>query len=295
MNINVIPQSVTRLAVFETPLKKLEFCCRTSYKSQGKIKEGSDLALFKLIFTNKHLSVLEHVWIYLDLNPLYANTELGKDIYFDCKEIFETLMYHPHFKKYAENGPIPGSFILNLRTLVELYAVSFQENWLLKRLVLKFFGYEAYTMITKNTTLKEHFLENSYAKESPDYHTFNIVTNRAIANEIVRHRQLSFTQESTRYVDMKKECNFIQPDGLEGAEKIGVWKGLCRSSLNTYIYLRESGVKPQIARDVLPLSLATEIVCTGTTDMWKSFVKLREESGAHPQIRWIAKEIKKYI
>ena len=52
--------------------------------------------------------------------------------------------------------------------------------------------------------------------------TFKIRTNRAIANEIVRHRLASYSQESTRYVKYD-DIEFILGDRLGKT-----WKDLCR-------------------------------------------------------------------
>ena len=52
-----------------------------------------------------------------------------------------------------------------------------------------------------------------------------------------------------------------------------------------YLDLLEDGASPQEARSVLPNSLKTEIVVTGTFTYWRHFFKLRTSSAAHPQMR----------
>ena len=43
--------------------------------------------------------------------------------------------------------------------------------------------------------------------------------------------------------------------------------------------------KPQEARVVLPLSLKTEIIVTGTESQWRDMLMLRIAPNAHPDIR----------
>jgi len=60
-----------------------------------------------------------------------------------------------------------------------------------------------------------------------------------------------------------------------------------------YQALIMQGVKPEIARDVLPNALKTEIVITYNLRQWRHFLKQRTSRAAHPQIRQIAEMILK--
>ena len=122
-----------------------------------------------------------------------------------------------------------------------------------------------------------------------EHKTFSveIVTDRAIANEIIRHRHTAYTQESTRYVNMgKKGAEFILPSGLNDEQTKMVAESY-RSSYDTYLHLLESGLTAQQARDVLPLGLATRIVMSTNITQWRSIFKLRCDDGAHPKVRSI--------
>lgn len=58
-----------------------------------------------------------------------------------------------------------------------------------------------------------------------------------------------------------------------------------------YLELLNQGWKPQQARAVLPNSLKTELVMTGTTEQWEGFFKLRDAKDAHPQARELAQPL----
>lgn len=59
-----------------------------------------------------------------------------------------------------------------------------------------------------------------------------------------------------------------------------------------YLRLLNEGWVPQQARSILPNSLKTELVMTGTVEQWKGFFKLRCDKAAHPQARELAIPLK---
>ena len=124
-----------------------------------------------------------------------------------------------------------------------------------------------------------------------DYLTCKFTCDRAIANELVRHRVFSFSQESTRYVNYRDGLTFIRPEPFAWVDTSGVdpilanWENACLQAERAYCAMIEAGASPQEARTVLPLSLKTELVMTGTLDNWGELLKMRLASGASPQLR----------
>ena len=117
-------------------------------------------------------------------------------------------------------------------------------------------------------------------------------TDRAIANELTRHRLCSFAQESTRYCNYSKdkfgnELTFVKPEWLRDYYTLeaGVWSVACLIAENNYLALLKEGLKPEDARCVLPLSLATKLVMTTNYAEWRHILKLRTSKAAHPQMR----------
>lgn len=122
----------------------------------------------------------------------------------------------------------------------------------------------------------------------------HITTDRAIANELVRHRIASYTQESTRFCNYNKdkfnnEIIFID-QGFK-FECCDIWKDYLFNCEEKYMSLIRYGIKPQIARSVLPLCLKTEIVATMNLRQWLHFFKLRTSPNAHPLMIELAKMI----
>lgn len=113
--------------------------------------------------------------------------------------------------------------------------------------------------------------------------TFKLRTNRAIANEIVRHRLASYSQESTRYVKYD-DIEFIPWTRLRDSYSLDM---LSRAEA-AYRFLINHEFKPEEARDVLPNATATSLVMTMNFRELRHFLKLRLDKAAHPQIRELA-------
>lgn len=123
------------------------------------------------------------------------------------------------------------------------------------------------------------------------------ITDRGVTHEIVRHRLVAYTQESTRYCNYAgKEMEFIKPvfwgewirEGVYDAIPDPLWDCWVKSMVSAeiaYNYLIDNGATPQEARSVLPNSLKTEIVCTANIREWRHILKLRTAKTAHPQMR----------
>jgi thymidylate synthase (FAD) len=123
--------------------------------------------------------------------------------------------------------------------------------------------------------------------------TVRIICDRGVSHEIVRHRLASYSQESTRYCNYTKDtCNggltFIEPRPHISLEGFGIWFETMSLAEINYLNLIKQGVKPEIARSVLPNSLKTELVMTCNLREWRHFFKLRTSKAAHPQMREIA-------
>lgn len=113
--------------------------------------------------------------------------------------------------------------------------------------------------------------------------TFKVRTNRAIANEIVRHRLASYSQESTRYVKYD-DIEFIPGDRLGGSYA----EDMMTRIEEAYNFLIGQEFKAEEARDILPNATATTLVMTMNFRELRHFLKLRLDKAAHPQIRELA-------
>lgn len=123
------------------------------------------------------------------------------------------------------------------------------------------------------------------------YLTVKFVCDRGVSHELVRHRLASFAQESQRYCNYSKDkfnnsVNFIRPADIQpDTDAYNAWMCAMVVCENAYLRMLEFGVKPEIARSVLPNATATTIVVTADLREWRHIFKLRCASDAHPQMR----------
>jgi thymidylate synthase (FAD) len=125
-----------------------------------------------------------------------------------------------------------------------------------------------------------------------DHHVVScrIIIDRGVGNEVVRHRIAAYLQESTRYCDYVKagEIQVIDVSRHMTETQLAEWILAMEDAERHYNNLRGMGCKPEIARDVLPLSLKTEIIMTLNLTSWRNFFKKRTAPNAHPQLREIS-------
>lgn len=116
--------------------------------------------------------------------------------------------------------------------------------------------------------------------------TFKLVTNRGVTHELVRHRIASYAQESSRYCNYnKKGVTFLNTMFFKDDYMGSIWVNHMKQCEAVYNKLINAGAKPEEAREVLPNSLKTEIVCTMNLRELRHLFKLRTSKFAHPEIR----------
>lgn len=114
--------------------------------------------------------------------------------------------------------------------------------------------------------------------------TVRFVTDRAIANELVRHRIAAYSQESTRYCNYKDKIEFIYPKNVSD-KQLQLIMETCACAATTYQALIADGATPEVARDVLPLCTKTELIATYNLREWRHILRLRTDKAAHPKMR----------
>lgn len=143
--------------------------------------------------------------------------------------------------------------------------------------------------------------------------TVIFVTSRGVSHKLVRHRIASYAQESTRYCNYSNEkftnkLTFIDPlEEIEWDSKMGNLSA--KEKLDTalqmtmfykkaeieYLELIKKGVPPQIAREILPNGLKTEIALTCNYRELIAIFKLRCAKNAHPAMRALMVPFAKYM
>jgi thymidylate synthase (FAD) len=134
--------------------------------------------------------------------------------------------------------------------------------------------------------------------------------SRVFTHELVRHRLISPSQESQRYVcyadkpgrKKTKDYEVVVPDTILQAELPGrvkkaddLYMEAIASCYELYEELLDAGVPPEDARYVLPNATVSEIVITANFRELRHFFCVRTNPRAHWEIRFIALEMLKIM
>jgi len=117
--------------------------------------------------------------------------------------------------------------------------------------------------------------------------TIDMLVDRGITHEWVRHRLCAFTQESTRFVNYEKKMppSFIQPE--MPVSQLVSWEDAIHHCEKSYQEMIQAGAAPQIARSVFPNALASRIITTTNLRNLRHMMIMRTTKEAHPQMRQV--------
>ena len=120
--------------------------------------------------------------------------------------------------------------------------------------------------------------------------TFRIENcSRAMTHQLVRHRLMSVSQQSQRYVD-EDNFSFVTPPTLP-KEFQEEFREDMEAIRQMYIKWRNKGLKKEDARFVLPNACTSEIVVTANFREWRHIIKIRTSPKAQWEIRIVCMEI----
>lgn len=298
-------------------MKHIENCARRCWKSEGRIDipNRSFEKFYSHLFGVGHLSAVEHSNIVLEYRC--EDFETLDKIYISFLSSFS------HRLGFFRIIPDFDNLMLTISGNIRAWVESIQYGWwyVLCEETAKFLN-KSYPILFSNfpdiiETHKSNYIigvdelrktlgkvdmkivsideQLEYFGAYDDYdipmYTFVAYCDRGITHEIVRHRVLSFSQESTRYVNYAKRglqlVNFDIPDHLDDE-----YVDLMGKIEKFYNKLIDNGVRPQFARNVLPHSTKSEIAMTGRRSGWENFIDLRDSDKAHPDIRFIAQYVR---
>lgn len=120
-------------------------------------------------------------------------------------------------------------------------------------------------------------LEHAYA-------TFRIKNcSRAMTHQLVRHRLVSFSQQSQRYVD-EEQFDYVIPETMP-EEFIDDYRNDMDTIQKMYTKWRQRGLKKEDARFVLPNACTSEIVVSANFREWRHILSVRLSKKAQWEIR----------
>lgn len=279
--------------------RQIEIAGRTCYKSEDKITDTSAKEFVERMVKSGHGAMLEHGTVYLLLNMA------SRQQYFKyCSNPYSVA----NSTGEVEKGTWNGFVTTNYRVLVE-------NGWLEDLEYICNPGKEHEKRITVRFVcdrgVSHEFVRHrvfSFAQESTRYCNYSKDKFGGDCTFIIPSWLSDSITMEGRYVwhswcgldtyGLAKDCfpseeEYKNRKGTDFAYESseGLFMADLHSAEFTYLKLLEKGWKPQQARAVLPNSLKTELIMTGTLTQWEGFFELRDASSAHPQARELAEPL----
>ena len=306
--MQLVNQKAEILERSESKINNIANIARICYKSESKADDESNKRLIENLIKNKHFAMLEHEDYILYFNNIGKYNDYCRYVsviekYFGVKlhliicgnniisgNIRAWRKFYKYIKMLYQNNQMGDIKYIPVPLI-------FDDNIFFND-ILNNDGHFAFNINNTIRILKSEELTNKYDCLAHYRVSVKFVTDRGISHEIVRHRNFSFAQESTRYVNYnKKGIEFIDYAEYNKLNNpmLNLLVGINNeATTDMYNGIINNGYEPQLARAVLPHNLKTEIIVTGNLREWCHFFNLRyfERTGkAHPMIKELAEQI----
>lgn len=212
--------------LYNDMMRIIELAGRVCYKSEDKITEDSAEKFVRGLINRGHLSPLEHGTVHLivpivsddgdnapvSLWTIFSDGDIINHKYWMVKTP-DSLSAFPRYAmtEYAKKDDF-AHITTNLRAFIETVAVF--KHWTIDQAL----DYLKTHMVPPMVAFGDgpNTDDTAGINSDMDYYrfTFHIICDRAVSHELVRHRSLSFSQESQRYVKYKGDIEFIAPSWL---------------------------------------------------------------------------------
>ena len=114
--------------------------------------------------------------------------------------------------------------------------------------------------------------------------------SRACTHQLVRHRHMSFSQKSQRYVKEKGEFDYIMPKSIENSPELAKkFEEFIQNTSNLYQEFIEAGILAEDARSILPNAAASSLVASLNLRELIHLSNLRLCTRAQAEIRSLVK------
>ena len=271
---------------------RIEACGRICYKSEDKISTESAEPFIRNIIKHGHNSVTEMA--VLTLSIVYDSESFASQFFhllpkffhidkIEKKELLVTGSVRAFRELYQANPTV--KMVKAIAEFLGRRHPLFYEDLLPARGLVKQEGVkvEKVPLQTVDTLPADLLVKHRHV-------AVLFVVNRAITHEIVRHRPVSYLQESQRYCRYSQdkfgsEVTFIKPMFFKkGSAEYSMWEQAMQETEKIYLKLLETS-SPQAARTVLPNSCKTELITFANLLEWLHIFKLRTSKGAEPSMR----------
>lgn len=115
--------------------------------------------------------------------------------------------------------------------------------------------------------------------------------SRACTHQLVRHRHMSFSQKSQRYVTEKSQFEYIVPPTIKDPELVNEYNEFMVKISNFYAKLIEKGIPAEDARFILPNGATSSLISSLNLREMIHLANLRLCTNAQHEIRKLVKKM----
>lgn len=169
--------------------------------------------------------------------------------------------------------------------------------------------YESFDLPNEKTKENSGYIRNiiSLGHESVLEHvsvTFYVEgVSRNLSHELIRHRHLSFSELSQRYVDVGESNMVLPPAVREDGDEHGLESAANTVYHDDYVQITEALLADgrsrkqarEAARYYMPSAMETKFVVTGNLRAWRDVLKKRDSAHADAEMQLFAKEVKRQL
>ena len=259
----IIEDALSKLSIYQ----RIDYVASVCYQRPPKPTEEEAQEFCRKMLSVKHMSTLEMARISVMLPTRNADNFLDSK-YIDCEPV--------SFGDCCVSGSV--------RAFMEL------EGYWMDMLKEGFLAYH-YPIFFGNyvTGIGFSSVRLALPGEIPWQHKHvaaRFIVNRAISHELVRHRPISVLQESQRYCRYEDDVVFIEPLWAQRGDWLrSEWLKDMERDEERYKFRLLHKLSPQEAREKLPNSTKTELICYASLPQWKHMFDLRCSPAADPEMR----------
>jgi hypothetical protein len=164
------------------------------------------------------------------------------------------------------------------------------------------------------TTITANIIRHSSSPGCPDIITMELTYNRFIHSEFMTHREFSRNASSSRAIPVAKQLQMIIDDpaapevwgsnkpGMQAGDELSgfklwaaksLWSLACHTNVFFARRMNALGVHKQIVNRICEPYAHIKVLVTSTN--WSNFLALRDHPDAQPEIRILAKAVRKAL
>jgi len=138
--------------------------------------------------------------------------------------------------------------------------------------------------------------------------SFRVAAPIFVARQLVKHEYLPWNEVSRRYVDdtpviykpvLRKRADSVKQGSsdevVQSTRLNAQYVSVCEAAVRAYEAMLEEGVAPEVARSILPQSMMTEWIWSGTLGAFAKMAALRLDPHAQAEARAVAEAISTHM